>query len=314
MQSPRNARTTGPRHLPPGFTLVELLVVIGIIAVLISMLLPALNKAREQAKQTQCLSNLRQIGTTAQMFANEHSQHVPLVGAQFGNLTSASPAALGDASERMYSYMIDWDGKKKVAPVQIALAPYLGQTNIRLNNPGNVQFDFNNGYARKVFTCPSQQFDSVAQMLMVSVNGAGYFAPALYSSYAWNLEALAFGFPGDNGSNVQDHSRARGLLTRMGHQPADTLFLMDGLPRSGSNSGGVYAYRTTYTLQTCYQNGPNGNGTAGGPTNFDLYRHNGKINILFMDFHAEKFDISPQSNGSSLSSVLICQGFPGKGL
>src|SRR3954466_8156134 len=59
------------------FTLVELLVVIGIIAILISVLLPALNRARQQAYSTQCLSNLRSVEQAAMIYASEYKGWFP---------------------------------------------------------------------------------------------------------------------------------------------------------------------------------------------------------------------------------------------
>jgi prepilin-type N-terminal cleavage/methylation domain-containing protein len=113
-----------------GFTLVELLVVIGIIAVLIAILLPSLSRAREQAKEVQCLSNLKQIGLAVLGYTFENKGWFPRA------------AANGSKSDDW----IFWEDARKTTRDQGALVKYLGD-----------KF-----FVEDHYRCPSDSFESHA--------------------------------------------------------------------------------------------------------------------------------------------------------
>jgi prepilin-type N-terminal cleavage/methylation domain-containing protein len=96
-----------------GFTLIELLVVIAIIAVLVSLLLPAVQQAREAARRTQCKNNLKQIGLALHNYADTFSRF-PLPSLMWGNLLGGGGVG-GTQTSNVWS---------------LAILPYMDQANV----------------------------------------------------------------------------------------------------------------------------------------------------------------------------------------
>ncbi|MCH8880817.1 MAG: prepilin-type N-terminal cleavage/methylation domain-containing protein [Planctomycetes bacterium] len=102
------------KHRFSGFTLVELLVVIGIIALLISILLPSLARAREQSRMTKCVSNQREIGKGAAVFQNDHKDRLQLVASHevvVGGPTGQSAIDRVDPTRTTFEYY-DYPGEE----------------------------------------------------------------------------------------------------------------------------------------------------------------------------------------------------------
>jgi prepilin-type N-terminal cleavage/methylation domain-containing protein/prepilin-type processing-associated H-X9-DG protein len=83
----KSTRPTNHQRGPTGFTLIELLVVIAIIAILAAMLLPALATAKAKAQRTTCVGNLRQMGLTCRMYADDNQDSLAFANWDGGNWT-----------------------------------------------------------------------------------------------------------------------------------------------------------------------------------------------------------------------------------
>lgn len=109
-------RKSGARR---GFTLIEVLVVVAIIALLIGILMPTLARAREQARATVCLSNLHQIGTGAVQYANTYREYIPPIDPKQPdvgpkNTTTGTWGSYQVGSDDMRTYFPKWGATLKL--------------------------------------------------------------------------------------------------------------------------------------------------------------------------------------------------------
>src|SRR5258706_3209073 len=131
------------------FTLVELLVVIGIIALLIAILLPALSKARAQSQFVNCAANQRSILQAMLLHAAEHRGYMPVTGRVYG---AATPAGLSDTLQTHYTYFSD-GGALRPMPLPAALANSMA-SDIRTPSWNNKMTGINSGKIGKNLLCP----------------------------------------------------------------------------------------------------------------------------------------------------------------
>jgi prepilin-type N-terminal cleavage/methylation domain-containing protein/prepilin-type processing-associated H-X9-DG protein len=264
-----------------GFTLVELLVVIGIIALLISILLPALQKAKDAANAVKCASQMKQILIATMMYAADNRSAFPVPPA-VGNAYPYAPTPL------MY-YMDTTGGTAGVIRYDVGtLWPYLSPG----ANKGAVSATVQPGPAslKTIMNCPSDN-----EAIRIIQYGSTQAVPRNFS-YSWNV--LIRGYP--NG----------GAATSVGgYDPADTSAAPKTTLVRCSSTKIILLEEASPNDGVCYIGTPSSanavidfNTQMNGDTDdTPSYRHGGRGNFGFGDGHVDKLD--PPTMGYTVVST-----------
>jgi prepilin-type processing-associated H-X9-DG protein/prepilin-type N-terminal cleavage/methylation domain-containing protein len=280
-----------------GFSLVELLVVLGIIAILVALLLPTLVGTRERAKELQCMATLRGIGMAAQINAADHGGYIQAAGMHWDLPDGVvSPRGLGDERATRYTYYreqgsgasyprmlslipIGVEVDKRPVPWTVAMAISLG-VKVRLDSRENLEEDMQKENLRKLFRCPSQP-EPQAGVTQIQPGSSSWQSPLEWSSYIFNEAVL--------GRRGKDLPHApMGKVTKI-KRPTVVMLAMDGRPRDPIQRDYLLVFERgpEWTLLDFQQLAEDPTIDWCGREALDFLRHRYRANVLFVDGHVE---------------------------
>jgi prepilin-type N-terminal cleavage/methylation domain-containing protein/prepilin-type processing-associated H-X9-DG protein len=296
----------------PGFTLIELLVVIGIIAILAALLLPVLAAAKNKAKCTRCVSNMKQLALGFPMFADDHNQMYPPAGWANGSTTSPGKQVSWDSYINKYI-----GGNTRLADLEVG-------TLLADEVPNTLQ-------------CPLDTFPKVNWL--GGLNASVIFAMRSYSMVAVNTTQGASGgwqrppskglpsltaagnmnvgiFWQDPNSSDPANWDATGYSTSVVRDPSGTILLCENThgqqcvgniwtciclgPLGGSFNNDLY--QTVPNPQQQNPSSPTASQQANNQGNFLYQAQDNRFNYAFHDGHVEVLQMSQTVGSGSLTA------------
>lgn len=286
--SPRRASDAHALQQAAAFTLVELLVVIGIIAVLIGILLPALGRARENANSVKCMANLRQVGQAMMIYTARYKGSLPwgfaYEGTASGDQTPVTYDSKGEGS-------VDWT-TLLISVLNPKVGPgYTSQKNVGTEYKG----------LRAMYDCPQASFVVTTESQVTHYSAHPRLMPdwAQFDAGAAVLTGKKVGLKPYKINKVKPAS--------------DIICIFDGTVNNGQYGAWSVAYALDNKavqannkpyLTTLYNLSP---GRTGG-TPVDLTAPLGTVNDINTDSPANPGNIRFRHSGNKMANALMADG------